>query len=137
MRLQAPGGASLVVDSQHMSGGESPLAMVTFPDEIDTANARQLRGQLGSAVASAGMVIADLTATTFCDVSGARILLTAHEEAAAAGIELRLVVPSASVLRILALTGADTLLLIYPSFQDALQAESRAANMPHQPSSGL
>ena len=50
-------------------------------------------------------VIADMTATTFCDSSGARILVAACEQAAADNIEMRLVVPSAFVLRALRLMG--------------------------------
>jgi len=114
-----------VVDNQRATHARARTrpAVLTLPAEIDTCDARQLGQELGTALASATTVIADMTATTFCDCSGVRVLLLAQEQAAADGIELRLVVPSASVLRILALIGADRLLPIYPSLDDALGSE--------------
>ena len=61
-------------------------AVVTLPVTVDTAASRSLCGQLGSALASATTVIADMTATRSCDSSGARILLLAQEQAAATGV---------------------------------------------------
>jgi hypothetical protein len=87
-------------------------------------------------LASATTVIADMTATTFCDSSGVRLLVMAHEEAAATGVDLRLVVPSVNVLRTLALIGADWLLPIYPSLEDALGPEPRAGSVSYLPSPG-
>lgn len=117
-----------MTDDQRAARDRIPPAVVTLPARIDTAASRRLCGQLGSALATAATVIADMTATTFCDSSGVRILLLAQEQAAATGIELRLVVSSAAVLRALAATGADWLLPIYPSLEDALVAEARAGN---------
>ena len=96
--------------------------MVTLPAKVDTAASRSLCGQLGSALASATTVNADKTATRFCDSSGVHILLLAQEQAAATGVDLRLVVRSAAVLRALAAMGADWLLPVYPSLEDALAA---------------
>ena len=64
-----------------------------------------------------------MTATTFCDSRGIRVLVMAHQRAAARGAGLRLVVPSACVLRVLALTGLDRWLAIYPSLQEALAVQ--------------
>ena len=100
-------------------------AVVTFPAEVDVCNTRRLGHELGLALTPATTVIADMTATTFCDCSGVRVLLLAHEQAAAVGIDLRLVVPSASVLRLLALTGAGPLLPIYSTVKAALGSETR------------
>jgi anti-anti-sigma regulatory factor len=47
----------------------------------------------------------------------------AHQRAAASGAELRLVVPSAYVLRVLAPTGLDRWLAIYPSLPEAMAAQ--------------
>jgi len=44
------------------------------------------------------------------------------DTAAATGVELRLVVRSAAVLRAMAAMGADWLLPVYPSLEDALTA---------------
>jgi anti-anti-sigma factor len=84
------------------------MAVVTLPGSIDFSSARRLGGELGSVLASGvTTVIADMTATTFCDSSGARILVAASEQAAANNIEMLLVVPSTFVLRALALMGLD------------------------------
>jgi hypothetical protein len=47
----------------------------------------------------------------------------AHQRAAASGAELRLVVPSACVLRVLAVVGLDRWLAIYPSLPEALAVQ--------------
>jgi anti-anti-sigma factor len=64
-----------------------------------------------------------MTATTFCDSSAVHILLMAQEQAVATGVELRLVVRSAAVLRALAAMGADWLLPVYASLEDALASD--------------
>jgi anti-anti-sigma factor len=112
-----------VTDDQQTTRALAGPAVVTLPVKVDTAASRSLCGQFGSALASADIVIADMTATKFCDSSGVHILLLAHEQAATTGVELRLVVRSASVLRALAAMGADWQLPVYPTLEDALAAE--------------
>jgi anti-sigma B factor antagonist len=115
-----------VTDDGQAESAPDWLAVVTMPTTIDTAATRRLCGQLGSALASATTVIADMTATTSCDSAAVRLLLLAQEQAAATGVELRLVVPSAAVLRVLAATGADWLLPVYPRLEDALAPGTHA-----------
>lgn len=67
----------------------------------------------------AAMVVADMTRTSFCDGEGAYSLAQACREAAANGVELRLVIPSADVLRIFAGLGLDAMLRIYPTIDAA------------------
>ena len=109
-----------MADAQQAISSPGQPAVITLPTELDLAGSRRLCGQLGAALAIARVVIADMTATTFCDSAGVRILLLAQEQAAATGVELRLVVPSASVLRTLASMGADWLMPIYPSLDEAM-----------------
>ena len=109
-----------MADDQYAPGPHGRPAVVTLPARIDLALSRLLRDQLGCALASATMVIADMTATTFCDSSCVPVLLLAQHQAEATGAELRLVVPSAAVLRTLAASGADWLLPVYASLEDAL-----------------
>src|SRR5579862_6623698 len=91
-----------------------------MPSEIDITNAPQLGQELAAAFApGVGTVIADMTLTTFCDSSGVRVLALAHKQAAADHAELRVVAPTAAVLRIFELTGVDQLLPIYPSLDAA------------------
>ncbi len=100
-----------------------PAVVVALPAEIDMANAGRAGQQLGSALApGVRTVIADMTATRFCDSSGISMLVRAHKQAAANRTELRLVVRSTAVLRTLTLAGLDHLLPIYPSLSQALAA---------------
>jgi anti-anti-sigma factor len=114
-----------VTDDQQVARALARPAVVTLPAKVDTAASRSLCGQLGSALASADIVIADMTATRFCDSSGVHILLLAQEQAATTGVELRLVVQSAAVLRALAAMGADWLLPVYHTLEDALGPVAR------------
>jgi anti-anti-sigma factor len=78
-----------------------------LPAEIDLTNAEQACDRLCAAFASgAPVVIADFTATTFCDCSSMRRLLAVRHRAAARHAELRLAVPlGGEVRRLLELTG--------------------------------
>jgi anti-sigma B factor antagonist len=107
-----------VADPQHL-----PAVVIALPAEIDMANAGRVGQQLGSACTpGVSTVIADMAATTFCDSSGISMLVRAHKHAAASKAQLRLVVPSTTVLRTLTLAGMDQLLPIYPSLSQALAA---------------
>jgi anti-sigma B factor antagonist len=68
----------------------------------------------------AGEVIADLTATTFCDSSGIAALLRASREAEILGRDLRLAVrPAGAVSRVLELTGPVPGLRLFGSVREA------------------
>ena len=96
-------------------------ATVTLPAEIDILNSQLVRETLEQVLASgAVVVVADMTATTFCGSEGLHILIRAHLQAAAAGVALRLAVPGRVVQRVMALTAADQVLDLYASLQDAL-----------------
>ena len=100
--------------------------VVTLPAEIDIANADRVGEELSSAIAGgAGIVIADMTGTRFCDSSGISMLVQAHRQAAANQAELRLVVLATAVLRALKLVRMDFLLPIYPSLGAALTPDAQ------------
>jgi anti-sigma B factor antagonist len=111
-----------VADPQHV-----PAVIVALPAEIDMASAGRVGEELGSAFApGVRTVIADMTATTFCDSSGISMLVRARKLATANRTELRLVVLSTAVLRCLRLVRMDYLLPIYPSLSQALAAGPQA-----------
>ncbi len=113
-----PKGMALVADPQQL-----PAVVVALPAEIDMASADRAGQQLGSAIApGVRTVIADMTATRFCDSSGINMLVRAHQQAAANRTGLRLVVASTAVLRALTLAGLDHVPPIYPSLSQALAA---------------
>jgi anti-anti-sigma factor len=99
--------------------GAQPI-VVTLPAEIDTANADRVSTQIAAAFAPGPKaVIADMTATTFCDSLGIRVLVLAHQFATANGTELRLLSPRPRVLRIMEVLGVDAVLPIYHSMEEA------------------
>jgi anti-sigma B factor antagonist len=113
----------------YLASVPAQTAVLTLPAEIDMTNARRLCGEVGSALVSgATVVVADMTATTFCDSSGARILVLAWEQAAVNGIDLRIVVQSAAVRRGFAQMGLDGFLPFYPSLSAALTTQPAHAS---------
>jgi anti-sigma B factor antagonist len=96
------------------------LAIVALPAEIDIANAEQVWHRLSAALApGVEVVVADLSATTFCDASGIRALLRVRDQAAVTRVELRLAVPPGRVRNPLELLSLDRQLAIYPSASQA------------------
>jgi len=96
-------------------------AVVILPAEIDITNADQVREDLLSVLnQGAALLIADLSKTTFCDSAGVGALARSFRRAEASQSEMRLVVSTLAVQRILTLTGIDRLLDIYPSVAASL-----------------
>ena len=112
-----------MADQERVAG---PVVVV-LPAEIDIVNADSVGEQLRSAFTSGvTIVIADMTSTVFCDSSGTRHLVLAHNCAAAHDAQLRLAIPPGNVLRVIRLMGLDRLLSIYPSLAAALTGDSPA-----------
>lgn len=96
-------------------------AVVTLPVEIDLANADQVREDLLSVLnRGATTLVVDMGGTTFCDSAGVNALIRALKRATANGAEMRLVVATPGVQRVLAITGVDHLLAIHPSVAASL-----------------
>jgi anti-anti-sigma factor len=104
--------------------GSGQLVVVPLPAEIDISTTESVGAELGAACASgAGVIIADLTSTAFCDSSGLRYLLLAHDEATAHHAQLRLAVqPDGMVLRMLTLMGLHRVLQVHVSLDEATAA---------------
>ncbi|MGH3204914.1 MAG: STAS domain-containing protein [Streptosporangiaceae bacterium] len=131
-----------------MSGEHYPVlwigrtAVVSLPAEIDITNADQVREDLLSVLnRGAALLIADLSTTTFCDSAGVSALARSFRRAEASQSDMRLVVTTMAVQRVLTLTGIDRLLDIYPSVAASLagspddqkaQAHARAARQPRR-----
>jgi anti-sigma B factor antagonist len=94
---------------------------MTLPAEVDISNADQIRQDLVTlAGQGAWMVIADMSATTFCDSAGVTALVRAVRKANASGAGLRVAACAPGVARVLAITGVDRLIDIYPSVAAAM-----------------
>jgi len=117
-----------------MSGEHYPVlwigraAVVSLPAEIDITNADQVREDLLSVLnQGAAVLVAELSKTTFCDSAGVSALVRSFRRAEASQSEMRLVIGTPAVRRVLSLTGIDRLLDIYPSMAAALEGPADSA----------
>jgi anti-sigma B factor antagonist len=107
----------------------------TLP-EIDISNADRLLMALLDVVRDGHKTfIVDMSETIFCDSSGFRSLLLAHQRAQAEGGELRLVACSRAVRRVLAVNGLDQVFAIFGSLVEAaaLPPPTTAGPAPERP----
>jgi anti-sigma B factor antagonist len=96
-------------------------AVITLPGEIDISNSEQVREELLSLLnRGPAVLIVDMAETTFCDSAGVNALVRAHRRATANGAEIRLVVASPGVQRVLDITGVDRLISVYPTVAASL-----------------
>jgi anti-anti-sigma factor len=110
--------------------------IIKLPAEIDVMNAEETGWLLMSAFTPGGVVVADMTATTFCDSPGIKRLFSAHYQASDLGCQLRFALPGGQVLRVLNLLTADKVLAIYPTVAEAVSAAPRAPSNREQPEDG-
>jgi anti-anti-sigma factor len=108
-------------------GRAGSAIIVPLPAEIDLTNCEQVYDRLNAAFArGAAVVIADFTATWFCDCGSLHRLLTVQQRAASRGAQLRLVIPPGTLVRRVAdLTGLDRELHMYSTTQEATALMSR------------
>jgi anti-sigma B factor antagonist len=97
---------------------------VVLPAEIDVTNSELVHDKLVAALTpGVGVVVADMTSTNFCDSSGVHAVIFAHEAAAARGVQMRIAVsPEGSVRRVLQLIGVASVVPVYPTLAEALDA---------------
>jgi anti-anti-sigma factor len=105
------------------------------PEEIDAENAESFHELLLHAASCGhGTVVVNMAGTRFCDSSGMHVLAEAHERAVRDGGQLVLVISSAAVLRVLALTGLDQVIPIFTDMTEALEASHAVVPRPlHRP----
>ncbi|MFD4127432.1 STAS domain-containing protein [Streptomyces globisporus] len=85
--------------------------------EFDFDSLPPLQAQIDAAVAAHGGVVLDAAGITFVDSSFLGLLLATHQHA-----DLRVAAPSFTVARLFSVVGADTVLRVHPTVQDALDA---------------
>src|SRR5690348_4734304 len=108
------------------------VPVIVCPPEIDIANtdafaaalaaAEQAAAEHAAAEQAAATVVVDLTATTFCDCSGLRVLGPAQDRIAAQGGRLRLVTTSGVIQLLLAMTGLEASIPQHGTVADAVLA---------------
>src|SRR5437868_1407852 len=119
----------------HDQSAQRASVIVALPAVIDLGCQHRAYEQLYAAVADrASVVIADLTAATWCDCSSLRRLVAIQHLAAARGGQLRLAItPGSPVHHMAQLMDLDHLLPIYPSVVQA----AAAGPLPHLNEPGL
>ena len=110
-----------MADAEPVDPAQVQPVVVTLPAEIDIANADAVGEQLAAALGpGVTVVVADMTATTFCDSRGVRMLVLAQRQAVANGAELRLLLPNPRVMRVWRILGLEMVLPVYQSLEEAL-----------------
>ena len=110
--------SSFPLPVEFLDGG----AVVTLPAEIDIANAPEVTDVLLAVLNSGARVIADASGTRFCDAAGVRAVVHASTRARSLGTWLRVVIGQPGMRRVFALTGADTVISVYPTLAAAAGA---------------
>jgi anti-anti-sigma factor len=112
----------------------SGVPVVTAPEEIDITNAAGLRAALLEAAAHGSRtLVVDMAQTQFCDSAGLNVLVRAHKRAQADRGEVLLVICTAAVLRIFAVTGIDHLIPNFPNLDQALAPTSAGPDFTRPP----
>ncbi|MEU9044749.1 MULTISPECIES: STAS domain-containing protein [unclassified Kitasatospora] len=118
-----PAGDHAFGDLRVAVADEGPVRVVTVAGELDHDTADALRAALAAPPPhGVERIVIDFTDLRFCDSTGLNVLLRAHLDAQAAGLRLELAGPSPVVARLLAVTGADTVLRIHPDLGSATKA---------------
>jgi anti-anti-sigma factor len=116
------------VEAAEAAGGLDGTRVVELPAEIDHDSADQVHAALTGALTSGVTVlVADMTATTYCTLEGVRALLRAHRAAQAAGAHLRLAAVTPAVRRILEITGTSKMLSMDPGPDAARDGQAAPA----------
>ncbi|MEU6892485.1 STAS domain-containing protein [Streptomyces sp. NPDC046557] len=103
------------------SGTGAVVCAITGDLDLDGLGA--VRPLLEQAIRSgANRLVIDLTGLGFCDSSGLNLLLAARLDAEKAGLGVRLAAPTQQLLRLLEITGADTVFTVDTTVDAALGA---------------
>jgi anti-anti-sigma factor len=114
---------SLDTDSLLPLCPDGSCVSVQMPGEIDLRNVTGIWDNLLRLLHfGARILIIDMSATTSCDMAGARMVVRAHERARAHKADLRLVTTDAGLKYVLGMTGADLHIGIYPDLAAAYAA---------------
>ncbi len=98
---------------------QGPFRLLELAGEADIT-CRHLQEALDAEVAARPpLLVVDLSKLTFLDSWALHSILAASSELRAAGGSLALSSPTGEVRRVLELTGADTLIPVYESLQEA------------------
>jgi anti-anti-sigma factor len=103
-------------------------AVMSLPEQVGVSNVGPIREQMLAAInRGAAVLVVDLTDTVSCDHAAVEAIERVYQRALASGTELRLVVSSDIVRRVLAAGGLDRVVSIYPFVSASLAARRPGA----------
>ena len=114
--------ASLSLPSRTDRGG---YVIAALRGELGIASAPALREQLLSLLRAASQLIIDLSAVEHADASGLAVLVGSGRRARLLGGSLRLAAPSPEVTKVLAASGLNQHLDIFPTVRAAITGQPR------------
>jgi anti-sigma B factor antagonist len=111
--------AGLVASAMAGESADGPFRLVELVGEADLTS-RQLKDVLDAEVAAGpALLVVDMSRLTFMDAGALQVILAAWRRLREAGGVMVLASPSGPVRRILELTGADELVGVYGTVQEA------------------
>lgn len=97
-------------------------SVVRLIGELDADDAPTVRALLAEQVLRGpGSLVVDLSGLTFIDSAGLAALVAAHKGTRTAGTSLLLAAPTPAVVKVLAITGLNAVLMTAPSVEAALE----------------
>lgn len=109
----------LVASVTATTSAEGPLRLIKLVGEADVTS-QHLKDFLDAEVAAGPpLVVVDLSRLTFMDSWALHTILAAARKLRGAGGTLALAAPSGEIRRVLELSGADTLVNVYSSVEEA------------------
>jgi len=107
------------VQTEMVPGG---AVVLRVSGELDLASVPRLEDVLETV--SADPTVIDLSECTFLDSSGVRVLAAAGRKLSEAGRRFAIVTSNPGLLRVLEITGVDTMLAVHHSTESALASSS-------------
>jgi anti-anti-sigma factor len=108
-----------VVSTSAGQSADGPFRLVELVGEADMTSLRLKEVMDAEAAACPRLLLVDMSRLTFMDSSALHVILAAWKKLNGAGSVLALVGPSGPVRRVLELSGADSMVGIYDSVQEA------------------
>jgi anti-anti-sigma factor len=109
MHTDATSDIPLKLSSRRLTG----RTVIAISGELDIASAAALRGPLASAVHhTTHPLVLDLSGVPFCDAAGLDLLVGAHRQASAQGVDLSLATPRPQLINLLRITGLDSVFVL-------------------------
>ncbi len=96
------------------------VGIIRADGDLDVYTAPKLREEIDDAMSRSTRVVVDLTDVHFIDSTALGVLVAAHQKAQSASGDFKLVVQDPFVLKILRITGFDSVFSISAAVADAL-----------------